>query len=322
MPITNMPANYTKQELVEVYQAIHGKAAGQSEDVSDEQLSAFISGQKDAWAQAPQTSQDTLRTIGQKRERPHRCSEKPTELISRRQAMGGQTNKPSSAKQRKSISSIARRPFRNASTQAERRLEMLNLLAQSNITIPLGITAAIGQANDDQGVSRSLHSYSGIVFRADTRSFDQIVQAGGFTSRRDLSVTSHRQEAQGIRSDGRGATGRSGVSCASDINGAYNYGRFDERGNRCRMYVIDTRLIGDETAYDMSATVRNNAGFGTDNTGAEVNLTAAPIGAVVGYLEFSPQLRSYRPPTFTSNPNYTAPEANQSVLSIRSNSPW
>lgn len=189
-------------------------------------------------------------------------------------------------------------------TKAERRQEMMALLT-NHMNVPNGVSAQIpGQVADDNGVMRDLYQYTGLVFRADTRTMQDLRNDGGFNSQNDLSVARNLQEAQGIRSDGRGATGHSGVSCASNMEGAYEYGRFDDENNRARMFVVDTRLIGNETAYDMSAIVTNNNGFGPDNTGNEVNLTSAPTNAIVGYIEFSPELTSYQAPTFTANPTY------------------
>lgn len=186
-------------------------------------------------------------------------------------------------------------------TQDENRAWMLQLLTSNQGGLRVGVSSLIGgTVQDDQGNARYLYTYSGIIFRSDTREYDVLKKAGGLTSQNDLSIDKHRIESQGIMSKGHGATGHSGASCAKDMAGAYNYGEF--KTGRNRMYVIDTASLGAETAYDMSAIVKRNYPLEKDGTGDEINCTSVPLKAILGYIEYSPDVK----PSTWSRSTYTA----------------
>lgn len=159
------------------------------------------------------------------------------------------------------------------------------------------------QVEDDKGQQRDIYRYEGIIFRGDDRTLNDVASSGGLLSQNKLSETTNRIEAMGIRSNGIGATGKSGVSCSKTIEGAWNYG--GAGGSRQKMFVIDTaKLPKDEVAYDLSAIVNNNNFGRNDETGGEVNCTGIPAEAIIGCVEFSPSLKSYSPPIYTANSNY------------------
>lgn len=127
-----------------------------------------------------------------------------------------------------------------------------------------------------------LFEYRGLVFRGDSRTPQQIRNAGGFQSRRDLGVPENLLEAQGLAVS-KGATGQSGVSTAKRIEHALPYCNSGARDGY--IYVVDTRrLPANQHAYDMAGITVNNGYKDTDETGGEVNVTHIPTAAIVGWL--------------------------------------
>jgi len=100
---------------------------------------------------------------------------------------------------------------------------------------------------------------------------------------------------------GHGATGQSGVSCAKEMAGSFNYGEYESGWNR--MYVMDASDLGTEKAYDMSAIVKKNYPNEVDGTGGEVNCTSVPLNAILGYIEYTPKTKNeWSQPKFTATP--------------------
>lgn len=185
----------------------------------------------------------------------------------------------------------------NAVTQQKSKAAMAQLLQDNGIQTGGSVQQDVN-TTDDNNKSVTLYTFSGVVFRSDSRDAATIASSGGFSGRQDLSDPNNLKEAQGILTNkGLGATGQSGVSTASSMDGAFNYGEFAEGRNR--MYVIDTTKLGNEKAYDMSANVTNNYSDRTDETGGEVNITHVPNSAILGYIEYSTE-GEFIPPTFHS----------------------
>ncbi len=76
------------------------------------------------------------------------------------------------------------------------------------------------------------------------------MKAGGFTSQNDLRKKEHMQEAMGL-GPAKGATGKSGASCADKWTGVMNYTQDMDNG---RLYIIDTTKLDaskGQKAFDM-----------------------------------------------------------------------
>jgi hypothetical protein len=143
-----------------------------------------------------------------------------------------------------------------------------------------GSTQELGNRAENVKQDR-LFGYQGIVFRGDSRWPTQINRAGGFMSRKDLSSAENKLEAQGLGA-GIGATGQSGVSTAKEYWGSVVY--MTQGAPDGYIYIIDTRLIPPtEAAYDLQSIVNQN-GYEVKDVGAEVNVTAAPMNAVIGWI--------------------------------------
>lgn len=129
-----------------------------------------------------------------------------------------------------------------------------------------------------------LFDYSGLVFRGDSRPPWEIMRAGGFHSKNDLSDPKHMLEAQGL-AQGKGATGQSGVSTSKNIEGALPYCNWGNTDGSGHIYVIDTRrLSSTDHAYDMADIMIKNGYKDWDESGGEVNVTDVPVSAIAGWL--------------------------------------
>lgn len=135
--------------------------------------------------------------------------------------------------------------------------------------------------------------WKGLVFRAETRPFSQVLEHGrkapqpvdGFSSRNDLSVSANLLEAKGL-GKGLGATGQSGVSCCRTVNQCIGYASVGETGQGCYLYVIDTTKMGaNEKAWDMDSVYDAHGGENPDKTGAEVNASSVRKEAVMGWIK-------------------------------------
>lgn len=142
---------------------------------------------------------------------------------------------------------------------------------------PVELAERAGNAREDR-----LFGYSDLVFRGDSRSpADLRRRWGGFTSRNDLAQDANRLESQGLGT-GIGATGQSGVSTAKEFWGSVAYMSAGRRDGY--IYVIDTRALPPgERAYDIESVVRHNQ-YPVKDVGAEVNITQAPMSAVMGWI--------------------------------------
>lgn len=143
-----------------------------------------------------------------------------------------------------------------------------------------GQAQANGTARDFNGEEKTVHTYRGLVFRGDSRLPQDILKAGGFKSKNDLSNPHFMQEAQGL-GETIGATGTSGVSASRVPELCLPYCNYGSRDGY--VYLIDTAKLGDnEQAYDMESV--SVAYKGRDESGKEVNLTSVPREAIVGWV--------------------------------------
>jgi hypothetical protein len=128
-----------------------------------------------------------------------------------------------------------------------------------------------------------LFGYQGILFRGDSRPVDQIRAAGGLNGRSNLAVARNKLEAQGLLiSAGAGATGQSGSSMAKEFWGSVGY---MSQGGAGHIYIVDSRLLpADQAAYDLETNLIGN-NYEPKNVGAEVNVTLAPMAAIVGWID-------------------------------------
>ncbi|MGS0897063.1 hypothetical protein ACVBGC_31690 [Burkholderia stagnalis] len=153
---------------------------------------------------------------------------------------------------------------------------------------PHGVTVAAGRSTVSPA-REALFTYQGMVFRGDSRSPNEILEAGGFASRNPLDNDEHLLEAQGC-AQAKGATGHSGVSTAKTAAYALPYCANAAGSERGYLYVIDTRRLGDgQHAYDMTETMVANGYMarpqeGDDPTGHEVNATGVSAEAIVGWV--------------------------------------
>lgn len=146
-----------------------------------------------------------------------------------------------------------------------------------------GKSEKIGEQAAFDGTQKPVHSFTGLVFRGDSRLPNDIMRMGGFSSKNDLNDPHFLQEAQGI-GETLGATGTSGVSCAKELEYCIPYSNSGSRSGY--IYVIDTAKLGeDRQAYDMEAVSYDHKD--RDETGREVNVTQIPPHAVIGWIAVS-----------------------------------
>jgi hypothetical protein len=158
-----------------------------------------------------------------------------------------------------------------------------------NPFIASGSSVEAGKAEDDTGKQQKVFEFKGIVFRWDNRPPKDIMKAGGFTSQNDLRKKEHMQEAMGL-GPAKGATGKSGASCADKWTGAINYTQDMDNG---RLYIIDTTKLDaskGQKAFYMKDILLKNGLKEKDESRGEVNITHAPPKAVVGWIEFDHML--------------------------------
>ena len=142
-----------------------------------------------------------------------------------------------------------------------------------------------GKTTNSEGRECSLYTFSGLVFRGDSRDPRVINADGGFKSKDDLSIPEHLRDAQGL-GQAVGATGTAGVSCARELGRCLPYCDYGNMVGRGFVYIIDTTKLGEgRQAYDMAAISVRNGLKSQDESGGEVNVTDIPYSAVVGWLE-------------------------------------
>ncbi len=171
----------------------------------------------------------------------------------------------------------------------------------------LTVDAQYGKVSEDakekdiNGDERTTYTFSGIIFRGDSRGPDDPTMETGFTSQNNLNDPKHKIEAMGlgtesvddngnIRRGGWSATGQSGVSCAKTIDGSISYLQATKT-----YYIIDTsKLPAGEKAWDMEHTVYENHykervngpdGKPFDETAGEVNVSFIPKNAIIGWVQ-------------------------------------
>ena len=167
----------------------------------------------------------------------------------------------------------------------QKKTEWLNRIYQGNVEgkVTQGKEVTYG------GTTYTLQHFEGLVYRGDSRPFDQIKATGGLLSKQPLDTEERKREAQGL-GKGLGATGQSGVSAAKDILGALPYCNYGKQDGY--IYLIDTRKLGEtdsekEEAYDMEAILAKNKLEKADETGAEVNITNIKWEAVIGWIQLT-----------------------------------
>lgn len=147
--------------------------------------------------------------------------------------------------------------------------------------VPRGSSVKTTEAMDSDNIKRDIFEFKGLVFRADNRTPDEVLQAGGFLSRNPLSSPDNQKEAMGLGKT-KGATGQNGVSTADNIKNSMNY-LTDPKG---RIYLIDTnKLEKDEHAYAMKDILLKNRLKDLDESGGEVNITKIHPGAIIGWIQ-------------------------------------
>ncbi|MBO6003171.1 MAG: hypothetical protein J6P53_06730 [Mailhella sp.] len=157
-----------------------------------------------------------------------------------------------------------------------------------NPNVESGTAVEAGTAPDNTGREQKLFEFKGIVFRYDDRPPKEIMKAGGFTSQNDLGNEKNMHEAMGL-GEAKGATGKSGVSCADKWSGAINYTRDLDTG---RLYIIDTTKLDPskgQKAFYMKDIILKNGLKKTDESQGEVNCTHIPPKAIVGWIQFDSQ---------------------------------
>ena len=143
--------------------------------------------------------------------------------------------------------------------------------------------------------------FKGIVFRADSRSFNVVRAHGlaspqkveGFSSQQDLSNPENLKEAMGV-GKALGATGQSGVSCSQTINKCIGYATAPMGNSFSYVYVIDTtKLAPGEHAWDMDSVYTAGGGKSEEKTGAEVNASSIRKEAVMGWIKVPREVADY-----------------------------
>lgn len=176
-------------------------------------------------------------------------------------------------------------------------ISYLKICCAPNHTVN-GKVEEIGTATDSEGKEAKLFGFKGIVFRGDKRPPNEILKAGGFKSQQDLNDGKNLQEAQGL-GESKGATGKSGVSCAQEFYGATGYfNNYNPNGDDTspyledhkdggRLYIIDTtKLDPEDKTYSMKDIVIENKYKKDDETGGEINVTSVPKKAIIGWIRF------------------------------------
>lgn len=148
-----------------------------------------------------------------------------------------------------------------------------------------GSVSEAGMAKDFRGDEKTLYTFTGLVFRGDSRLPNTICEGGGFKSKDDLGIPENMQNAQGL-GQAIGATGTAGVSCAKEMGRCLPYCDYGNPNGRGFVYIIDTAKLGEGgRAYDMADISVRNGYKGQDESGGEVNVTEIPLSAVIGWLE-------------------------------------
>lgn len=189
--------------------------------------------------------------------------------------------------------------------------EFVSFFRTLSATAQYGSVQEDDTAQDADGNEKKTFVFKGFVFRSDDRGPGHKTMKQGFTSRNDLAVPENKTEAMGlgVKVDGKGAgwgaTGQSGISTAKTVDGAIGY--LNPGGT---FYIIDTtKLPAGQKAWDLESNLYENGykerpktkaknddfvrpGFDRpeevplDETNGEVNVSAIPKSAIVGWVTF------------------------------------
>ena len=179
------------------------------------------------------------------------------------------------------VESVQRVPSYQPGVGADRRIashsDLVNFIKDMAFSQP-GRSRYISQGLASDGSQARLYHYSGFAFRSDQRRPEELILSG-MKSQQPLEVQKYRQESQGLDfTSGAGATGKSGVSMAKDLDGCAAY--YTGGG----IYIIDTRRLGyGQYAYDLQEII-DSTSHREVNTGKEVNATDVPYRAIVGWI--------------------------------------
>ena len=179
------------------------------------------------------------------------------------------------------VESVQRVPSYQPGVGADRRIaspsDLVDFIKDMAFSQP-GRSRYISQGLASDGSQARLYHYSGFAFRSDQRRPEELILSG-MKSQQPLEVQKYRQESQGLDfTSGAGATGKSGVSMAKDLDGCAAY--YTGGG----IYIIDTRRLGDgQYAYDLQEII-DSTSHREVNTGKEVNATDVPYRAIVGWI--------------------------------------
>lgn len=179
------------------------------------------------------------------------------------------------------VESVQRVPSYQPGVGADRRIaspsDLVDFIKDMAFSQP-GRSRYISQGLASDGSQARLYHYNGFAFRSDQRRPEELIPLG-MKSQQPLEVQKYRQESQGLDfTSGAGATGKSGVSMAKDLDGCVAY------YTRGGIYIIDTRQLGDgQYAYDLQEIIDSTSHREVD-TGKEVNATDVPYRAIVGWI--------------------------------------
>ena len=179
------------------------------------------------------------------------------------------------------VESVQRVPSYQPGVGADRRIaspsDLVDFIKDMAFSQP-GRSRYISQGLASDGSQARLYHYNGFAFRSDQRRPEELIPLG-MKSQQPLEVQKYRQESQGLDfTSGAGATGKSGVSMAKDLDGCAAY--YTGGG----IYIIDTRRLGDgQYAYDLQEII-DSTSHREVNTGKEVNATDVPYRAIVGWI--------------------------------------
>ena len=179
------------------------------------------------------------------------------------------------------VESVQRVPSYQPGVGADRRIaspsDLADFIKDMAFSQP-GRSRYISQGLASDGSQARLYHYNGFAFRSDQRRPEELIPLG-MKSQQPLEVQKYRQESQGLDfTSGAGATGKSGVSMAKDLDGCVAY------YTRGGIYIIDTRQLGDgQYAYDLQEIIDSTSHREVD-TGKEVNATDVPYRAIVGWI--------------------------------------
>ena len=180
------------------------------------------------------------------------------------------------------VESVQRVPSYQPGVGADRRIashsDLVDFIKNMAFSQP-GRSRYISQGLASDGSQARLYHYNGFAFRSDQRRPEELIPSLGMKSQQPLEVEKYRQESQGLDfTSGAGATGKSGVSMAKDLDGCVAY------YTRGGIYIIDTRQLGDgQYAYDLQEIIDSTSHREVD-TGKEVNATDVPYRAIVGWI--------------------------------------